>query len=241
MHLPSRGMGLSTSVCAVLLDPIFKLWLIIKQGIGVICVSEQPIPSFSPSFTYIFSVTSQFRESSSFCFVCLHTAIIKYSCQFTFFYTPDPHVPSLYNPSCLYLFVQSRSQLKSSVWPQPITVSPSYESMSLHLWKTNGHCNGYSIVGTASVCRHATSLKAIKVSVSLSATRIDDVEMNRQKSRGRRTGNMSLQQVVYSAHFFIFGEYFGWFWCLLIYPTNSRQRITSFLLCVCQMFKKTIT
>lgn len=50
--------------------------------------------------------------------------------------------------------------------------------MSVHLWKTNGHCNGYCIVGAASVCRHATSLKAIKVGVSLSANRMDDIEMN---------------------------------------------------------------
>lgn len=35
------------------------------------------------------------------------------------------------------------------------------------LRETNGHCNGYCNVGAASVCRHATPLKAIKVIVSL--------------------------------------------------------------------------
>lgn len=36
------------------------------------------------------------------------------------------------------------------------------------LGETNGHCNGYCNVGAASVCRHASPLEAIKVSVSLS-------------------------------------------------------------------------
>lgn len=36
------------------------------------------------------------------------------------------------------------------------------------LGETNGHCNGYCKVGAASVCRHASPLEAIKVSVSLS-------------------------------------------------------------------------
>lgn len=46
-----------------------------------------------------------------------------------------------------------------------------YESMPVQwfsdLEETNGHCNGYCNVGAASVCRHATPLEAIKVSVSL--------------------------------------------------------------------------
>lgn len=38
------------------------------------------------------------------------------------------------------------------------------------LGETNGHCDSYCDVGAASVCRHATTLEAIKVSVSLSAS-----------------------------------------------------------------------
>lgn len=44
-----------------------------------------------------------------------------------------------------------------------------YESISVQwlsdLGETNGHCNGHCNVGAASVCRHATTLEAIKVSV----------------------------------------------------------------------------
>lgn len=38
------------------------------------------------------------------------------------------------------------------------------------LGETNSHCDSYCDVGAASVCRHATTLEAIKVSVSLSAS-----------------------------------------------------------------------
>ena len=36
------------------------------------------------------------------------------------------------------------------------------------LGETNGHCNGYCNVGEASMCRHATPMKVIKATVSLS-------------------------------------------------------------------------